>query len=149
MDSTFSYLALILIGFGEYSKYAQVINLKEAVRRFYDLYQCALGELGQFYNPASAQFNFFITPKAMLLKKYEVRGGQRARYCFKFRKQLIRVKKLKVENGIEQFQDVIQYPYDPLGRYLGKKSYNESVSLLWDRSSLIQNLFLGKDNVTR
>ncbi|WP_444943871.1 DUF6531 domain-containing protein [Microbulbifer sp. ZKSA006] len=76
----------------------------------------------------------------------ELRGGEescRARFYYNFRQQLMRVEKLKVEKGMEQFQEVIQYQYDPLGRCIRHKSYRGSVSFLWSGGVLVQEQRLG------
>ncbi|GAB2899069.1 RHS repeat domain-containing protein [Microbulbifer echini] len=71
----------------------------------------------------------------------ELRGkGQKlqTRYHYNNRQQLACVEKLKVENGTEQFQQVIHYQYDPLGRRIGKASESEQTDFLWDGDVLLQ-----------
>ncbi|WP_444919807.1 RHS repeat domain-containing protein [Microbulbifer sp. CnH-101-G] len=71
----------------------------------------------------------------------ELRGkGQKlqTRYHYNSRQQLVRVEKLKVENGTEQFQQVIRYQYDPLGRRIGKANESEQTDFLWDGDVLLR-----------
>ncbi|WP_444901069.1 RHS repeat-associated core domain-containing protein [Microbulbifer sp. SSSA007] len=71
----------------------------------------------------------------------ELRGkGQKlqTRYHYNSRQQLVRVEKLKVEKGTEQFQQVIHYQYDPLGRRIGKVTNSEQTEFLWDSDVLLQ-----------
>ncbi|WP_444915696.1 RHS repeat-associated core domain-containing protein [Microbulbifer sp. TRSA007] len=71
----------------------------------------------------------------------ELRGkGQKlqTRYHYNSRQQLVRVEKLKVEEGSEQLQQEIHYQYDPLGRRIGKVTNSEQTSFLWDGDVLLR-----------
>ncbi|USD20645.1 DUF6531 domain-containing protein [Microbulbifer variabilis] len=71
----------------------------------------------------------------------ELRGkGQKlqTRYHYNSRQQLVRVEKLKVEEGAEQLQQKIHYQYDPLGRRIGKVSESVQTGFLWDGDVLLQ-----------
>ncbi|WP_444934006.1 glycohydrolase toxin TNT-related protein [Microbulbifer sp. JTAC008] len=71
----------------------------------------------------------------------ELRGkGQKlqTRYHYNSRQQLVRVEKLKVEDGAEQLQQEIHYQYDPLGRRIGKVTNSEQTSFLWDGDILLR-----------
>ncbi|WP_444929141.1 RHS repeat-associated core domain-containing protein [Microbulbifer sp. SSSA002] len=71
----------------------------------------------------------------------ELRGkGQKlqTRYHYNYRQQLVRVEKLKLEEGIEQLQQEIHYQYDPLGRRIGKSSNSEYTNFLWDGNVLLR-----------
>ncbi|MCO1333890.1 HNH endonuclease [Microbulbifer sp. OS29] len=71
----------------------------------------------------------------------ELRGkGQKlqTRYHYNSRQQLVRVEKLKVEEGVEQLQQEIHYQYDPLGRRIGKAANNEKTDFLWDGDVLLR-----------
>jgi len=71
----------------------------------------------------------------------ELRGkGQKlqTRYQYNSRQQLVRVEKLKLEEGAEQLQQEIHYQYDPLGRRIGKSTNNEQTSFLWDGDVLLR-----------
>ncbi|MCO1335790.1 DUF6531 domain-containing protein [Microbulbifer sp. OS29] len=71
----------------------------------------------------------------------ELRGkGQKlqTRYHYNSRQQLVRVEKIKAEKGTEQFQQVVHYQYDPLGRRIGKVNNREKVDFLWDENVLLQ-----------
>ncbi|WP_444923241.1 RHS repeat-associated core domain-containing protein [Microbulbifer sp. DLAB2-AF] len=71
----------------------------------------------------------------------ELRGkGQKlqTRYHYNSRQQLVRVEKLKVEEGAEQLQQEIHYQYDPLGRRIGKASSDEQTGFLWDGDVLLR-----------
>ncbi|WP_444929716.1 RHS repeat-associated core domain-containing protein [Microbulbifer sp. SSSA002] len=71
----------------------------------------------------------------------ELRGkGQKlqTRYHYNYRQQLVRVEKLKLEEGVEQPQQEIHYQYDPLGRRIGKSSNSEYTNFLWDGDVLLR-----------
>ncbi|WP_444930190.1 RHS repeat-associated core domain-containing protein [Microbulbifer sp. SSSA002] len=71
----------------------------------------------------------------------ELRGkGQKlqTRYHYNCRQQLVRVEKLKLEEGAEQLQQEIHYQYDPLGRRIGKSSNSEHTNFLWDGNILLR-----------
>ncbi|WP_444943654.1 RHS repeat-associated core domain-containing protein [Microbulbifer sp. ZKSA006] len=71
----------------------------------------------------------------------ELRGkGQKlqTRYHYNCRQQLVRVEKLKLEEGVEQLQQEIHYQYDPLGRRIGKSSNSEYTNFLWDGDVLLR-----------
>ncbi|WP_299941937.1 RHS repeat-associated core domain-containing protein [uncultured Microbulbifer sp.] len=73
----------------------------------------------------------------------ELRGkGQKlqTRYYYNSRQQLVRVEKLKVEKGTEQFQQVIHYQYDPLGRRIDKADHGEQTHFLWDGDTLLREI---------
>ncbi|MFA0809928.1 RHS repeat-associated core domain-containing protein [Microbulbifer epialgicus] len=80
----------------------------------------------------------------------ELRGkGQKlqTRYHYNSRQQLVRVEKLKVEKGTEQFQKAIHYQYDPLGRRIGKATNTEQTNFLWDGDTLLKET--NTDNQTK
>ncbi|WP_444929946.1 RHS repeat domain-containing protein [Microbulbifer sp. SSSA002] len=71
----------------------------------------------------------------------ELRGkGQKlqTRYHYNARQQLVRVEKLKLEEGVEQLQQEVHYQYDPLGRRIGKATNSEQTSFLWDGGVLLR-----------
>jgi hypothetical protein len=73
----------------------------------------------------------------------ELRGkGQKlqARYHYNSRQQLVRVEKLKVEDGAERLQLEIHYQYDPLRRFISKASSDDQTGFLWDGDVLLQEI---------
>ncbi|WP_445358017.1 DUF6531 domain-containing protein [Microbulbifer sp. ANSA005] len=67
-------------------------------------------------------------------------GAQRIRYHYNCQQKLIKIENLKVEKGVEKFQDVIRYQYDPLGRCVRKENYDGCVRFFWSGDTLIQQL---------